>query len=104
MSFPRFYFLMGVVALILFILYLTKHEERILFSIYQHFDKIGTGLYGLFALGIFLLKEKMKKNLSKDRVYHLSKVWSDDAGILVAKTKDGTSIHLPDKRGQVTYR
>lgn len=60
MSDREFYFLMGVVTLILLILYLTKHEERILFSIYQHFDKIGMGLYGLFALGIFLLKEKMK--------------------------------------------
>ena len=95
MSDHEFYFLMGVVALILLILYLTKHEERILFSIYQHFDKIGMGLYGLFALGIFLLKEKMKKNLPKDRVYHLSKVWSDEVGTFVAKTKDGTSIHLP---------
>ena len=97
MSDSEFYFLMGVVALILLIFYLTKHEERILFSIYQHFDKIGIGLYGLFALGIFLLKEKRKKNLPKDRVHHLSKVWSDEAGTFVAKTKDGTSIHLPDK-------
>ncbi len=30
-------------------------------------------------------------------MYHLSKVLGDDAGTLVAKTKDGTSIHLPDK-------
>ncbi len=97
MSDREFYFLMGVAALTLLIFYLTKHEERILFSIYQHFDKIGMGLYGLFALGIFLLKEKMKKNLPKDRVYHLSKFWSNEAGTLVAKTKDGTSIHLPDK-------
>ncbi len=43
MSDREFYFLMGVVALILLIIYLTKHEERILFSIYQHFDKIGMG-------------------------------------------------------------
>jgi hypothetical protein len=98
MSDREFYFLMGVVDLILLIFYLTKHEERILFfSIYQHFDKIGMGLYGLFALGIFLLKEKMKKNLPKDRVYHLSKVWSDETGTFIATTKDGTSIHLPDK-------
>lgn len=97
MSDREFYFLMGAVALILLILYLTKNEERILFSIYQHFDKIGMGFYGIFALGIFLIKEKVKRNLSKDRVFHLSKVWSDNAGTFVATTTDGTSIHLPDK-------
>jgi hypothetical protein len=31
----EFYFLMGVVAHILLILYLTKHKERILFSIFS---------------------------------------------------------------------
>ena len=49
MSDREFYFLMGVVALILLILYLTKHEESILFSIYRKSSTCHADLGNIFC-------------------------------------------------------
>lgn len=53
--------------------------------------------YIVIVAGIYFLREKMKKNLKSDRLFHLSKVWNDDDGVFVGTTTDKTSIHLPDK-------
>lgn len=97
MSDHQFYVLMLTVFVILIGFWISKNEGRIYHWIYVHFVQIAMALYLAFIAGIYFLREKMKKNLKSDRVFHLSKVWNDDDAVFIGTTTDRTAIHLPDK-------
>ncbi len=97
MSDHQFYVLMLTTFVILIGIWINKHEVRIYHWIYVHFVQITMILYLAIIAGLYFLREKMKKNLKSDRLFHLSKVWNDDDGVFVGTTTDRTAIHLPDK-------
>ncbi len=91
----QFYVLMLTVFVILMGFWISKNEGRIYHWIYVHFVQIAMTLYFASIAGLYFLREKMKKNLRSDRLFHLSKVWNDEDGVFVGTTTDNTPIHLP---------